>query len=85
MMHVCLQDWEVLYLGRPLSSLQLGLPVSPHLRALRDATGTFGYVATPSFARKVLQAASSPRQTTWVDLIYGVSLRHPAGLSNCTT
>jgi hypothetical protein len=64
------QDWDVLYLDA--TSTQHGRAVSPHVVAIRWTAGTVGYVATPSFARTVLRAASNPRLNKWVDLLYGV-------------
>jgi hypothetical protein len=65
-----MQDWDILYLNALLT--RRGRHVSPHLIAIRGTVATIGYIPTPAFARKVLEAARSPKQSAWVDLIFAV-------------
>jgi hypothetical protein len=51
---------------------QKGRQISPHLVAIRWTPSAIGYIATPAFARKVLQSARSPRYNSWVDIIFEV-------------
>jgi hypothetical protein len=67
-----LQDWDILYFNATFTTR--GQPVSPHLFAIRWTPSAIGYVATPAFARKVLENARNPWQNAWVDIIFEVRL-----------
>jgi hypothetical protein len=71
LLHLLAQDWDILYFNSIFTTR--GKPVSPHLIAIRWTPSAIGYIATPSFAAKVLENARSQWYNAWVDIIFEAS------------
>jgi hypothetical protein len=84
-LHLCLlprivaalQDWDILYLN--FCYEKLGAPIGNHLRVVKEAACTLGYVASPKFARKALREvrrANMHLRTPVIDWLYSDLIQH---------